>query len=147
MMGHLVLRVVTKLLIAPILLFAFYVQWHGDFGPGGGFQAGVIFAVAIILYAIVFGLEAAQKAIPPWTMQFGAALGVLIYAGTGVATVILGGNYLDYDVLVPNSDHHAGQHYGILIVELGVGVTVASVMVLLFYAFAGREPEIDDADW
>ena len=39
-----IIRVVTKLIIPYILLFALYVQFHGDFGPGGGFQAGVIFA-------------------------------------------------------------------------------------------------------
>ena len=146
-MGHLVLRVITKLLVAPILLFAFYVQWHGDFGPGGGFQAGVIFAVAIVLYALVFGLPQTQAAVPPWAVRIGAACGVLLYAGVGVTTMLLGANFLDYDILVPHSDHHAGQHYGILIVEFGVGLTVASVMILLFYSFAGREPEIDDADW
>ena len=54
MQHHLILRVVSKLLIPPILLFALYVQFHGDFGPGGGFQAGVIFAVAFILYGLVF---------------------------------------------------------------------------------------------
>ena len=41
---HLILRVVTKILIAPILLYGLYVQFHGDYSPGGGFQAGVIFA-------------------------------------------------------------------------------------------------------
>ena len=53
MMGHVVLRVTIKLLFAPIILFALYVQFHGDYGPGGGFQAGVIFAVAFILHALV----------------------------------------------------------------------------------------------
>lgn len=146
-MEHVVLRVITKLFIAPIILFALYVQFHGDYGPGGGFQAGVILAVAFILYALVFGLEATQKAMPVWVVKTGAALGVLIYAGVGVATMLLGGKYLDYDILVPNSTHHAGQHYGILLVELGVGVAVSSTMLYVFYAFAGREPEIDDSDW
>jgi len=41
---HEVLQVISKLLIPFILLFALYVQFHGDYGPGGGFQAGVIFA-------------------------------------------------------------------------------------------------------
>ena len=60
-----ILRVVAKLLIPYILLYAFYVQWHGDYGPGGGFQAGVIFAAGIILYALIFGLQAAESAIRP----------------------------------------------------------------------------------
>ena len=147
MTGHLVLRIITKLLIAPIFLFALYVQFHGEYGPGGGFQAGIIAAVAVILYALVFGLDAAKKAIPAKATQIGAALGVLIYAGVGVWTLLLGGNYLDYDVIAPNSTHHEGQHYGILLVEIGVGLAVVTTMLNIFYAFAGREPEIRDEDW
>ena len=60
MRNQIILRVVAKLLIPYILLYAFYVQWHGDFGPGGGFQAGVIFAAGIILYALIFGLQAEE---------------------------------------------------------------------------------------
>ena len=33
---HSVLRVVAKLLLPLILLFGLYVQFHGDYGPGGG---------------------------------------------------------------------------------------------------------------
>ncbi len=64
------------------------------------------------------------------------ALGVLLYAGTGVATMMLGGNFLDYSVLLEDSVH--GQHRGIFLVELGVGITVAGVMLMIFYMFAGR---------
>ena len=60
-----VLRVVAKLLIPYILLYGFYVQWHGDFGPGGGFQAGVILAAGIVLYALVFGLRATEQVLRP----------------------------------------------------------------------------------
>ncbi len=137
-----ILRIVTKIVIPYIILFAFYVQFHGDFGPGGGFQAGVIFAAGMILYSLVFGLSAARRVIPPVAIEFLIALGVLIYAGTGILTMVLGGNFLDYDTL----DHHFlpgflphGQHLGIFLVEAGVGITVAAVMIAVFYSFAGRE--------
>ncbi|MCD6043780.1 MAG: cation:proton antiporter, partial [Burkholderiales bacterium] len=64
MTGDLVLRIVAKLLMPFMLLFALYVQFHGDYGPGGGFQAGVIAAAAIVFYAITFGLAAAQRLVP-----------------------------------------------------------------------------------
>ncbi|WP_119458464.1 Na(+)/H(+) antiporter subunit B [Rhodospirillaceae bacterium SYSU D60014] len=136
MRHHIVLRVVAKLLIPLILLFALYVQFHGDYGPGGGFQAGVIFAAAFILYAIIFGLESARLVVPPTIIRAGVALGVLLYAGVGVASLLLGGTFLDYSVLAHDPLH--GQHYGILLVELGVGITVASVMIAIFFTFAGR---------
>jgi len=136
MNDRVVLRVGTKMLIPFMIVFALYVQFHGDYGPGGGFQAGVIFAAAVVLYALVFGLDAAMKAIPPKVVYVLSALGVLIYAGTGYVTVALGGLFLDYGVL--SHDPHHGQHYGILAVELGVVTTVFGVMVAVFYAFAGR---------
>jgi multicomponent Na+:H+ antiporter subunit B len=135
-----ILRVVAKLLIPYILLFALYVQFHGDYGPGGGFQAGVIFAAAFILYALVFGLASARRVARPGVIEFLVALGVLIYAGTGIAAMLGGGNFLDYDAL----DHHDpvhGQHLGILLVELGVGITVAATMIAIFFSFAGRRAD------
>jgi len=140
MKHNLILRVVSKFLIPLIFLFALYVQFHGDFGPGGGFQAGVIFSAGLILYALVFGVETAKQIIPPFVLRSLASLGVLIYAGTGVASLILGGNYLEYGVF--GSTQVAGQHLGILIIELGVGITVMSVMLIMFFAFAERgQPE------
>ena len=135
MLHHTVLRVVAKLLIPVIMLFALYVQFHGDYSPGGGFQAGVIFAAAIILYALLFGLDAAMGVIEPSVLRVLAAGGVLLYAGVGIVAMLLGGDFLDYDVLAHEPTE--GQHLGIFFVELGVGITVASTMLLLYFAFVG----------
>lgn len=143
---HLLLRVVTKLLVGTIILFALYVQFHGDFSPGGGFQAGVIFAVAFIIYGIVFGLDRAKIVFPPWLVHKLMALGVLVYAGTGVVSMLLGFEFLDYGAFSPGHPSH-GQHWGILAVEAGVGITVTGVMVAVYYAFAGRPPLMKDEDW
>ena len=132
-----ILRVVAKLLIPFILLFALYVQFHGDYGPGGGFQAGVIFGAGMILYGLVFGLRAARRVAPPALIETLMALGVLTYAGTGLAGILRGGAFLDYGALNHHDPVH-GQHLGILIVELGVGLAVAAVMISIFFAFAGR---------
>jgi multicomponent Na+:H+ antiporter subunit B len=152
-----IIRVITKLLIPYILLFAMYVQFHGDYGPGGGFQAGVIFASALILYGLVYGLPAAHKVAPPKVIEKLIALGLLIYAGTGVTCMLMGGQFLEYnalnhhfltelpaffDFLPGEQPHHflpEGQHLGIFLVEFGVGITVTAVMTMIFYAFAGRE--------
>ena len=132
-----VLRIVTKVLMPFILLFALYVLFHGDFGPGGGFQAGVIFATGVILYALVFGLAAARRVVPESWLRGLIALGVLLYLGVGIAGLLAGGQFLDYGVFDPEQPA-AGQHLGILLVELGVGITVAGVMIILFFSFAGR---------
>ena len=142
---HVLLRVISKFLIPLIALFAFYVQFHGDYGPGGGFQAGVILAASVILYALIFGLTEAKKAFPPRLIRYGMTLGVILYGGTGVLNLILGDEFLNYSNLAHDASH--GQHYGILAVELGVLITVTTVMIAIFYAFGSRQPETSDEDW
>ncbi len=133
-----VLRIVSKILFPFILLFALYVQFHGDYGPGGGFQAGVIFASALVLHGLVFGIDDCRRVVPRLALNILIPAGLLLYIGVGVAAMVLGGSFLDYSVF--NPDHPAeGQHLGILLVELGVGLTVAGVMTAVFCTFAERE--------
>jgi multicomponent Na+:H+ antiporter subunit B len=133
---HYILRVTTKLLMPFILMFALYVQFHGDFGPGGGFQAGVIFGAGFILYTLIYGIDAAEKVAPPGLIRVVLTLGLLLYIGVGYFGMFLGGAFLDYNVL--RQDPVAGQHIGITLVELGVGTTVAATMITVFFSFAGR---------
>ena len=98
------------------------------------------------LYRI--GLDAAARVAPPEVLRYLSLAGVLIYGGTGVVNMLLGADFLDYGSLVPSHPSH-GQHYGILAVEFGVGLTVASTMVLIFFALGGRgrgDENIDDGD-
>ena len=137
MRDNMILRVVSRLFIPFIILFAFYVQFHGDFGPGGGFQAGVIFAAAFVLFGLIFGLDDAQKVAPPSVVELCMALGLILYVGTGFLCRFLGRNFLDYDAITPSAPMH-GQHWGILLVEAGVGITVASTILMIYYMFARR---------
>ena len=146
MRHHLILRIVTKLLVGTIFLFALYVQFHGDYSPGGGFQAGVIMAAGFIVYGTVFTLEKVKSVFPPWLVHKVLALGVLIYSGTGIYSLFQGYGFLDYAAIDPHHPVH-GQHLGILIVELGVGITVTGVMVAVYYAFASRTSSLSDKDW
>lgn len=136
MTQHSVFRVVSGLMIPLIIIFAFYVQFHGEYSPGGGFQAGLVFTAAFVVYSLLFGLEAAQRAIPPAAAHALTAIGVLLYAAFGFASLFLGGKFLEYKVLLPNDQ--AGETFGIIGIELGVGITVAAVGLTLFYSFAGR---------
>ena len=134
---YLVPRVVGRLLTPFILLFALYVQFHGDYGPGGGFQAGAIFAAAIILYSLLEGEKRALEAIPrSWLIGMMAG-GAILYSAVGLAGILLGGNFLDYSVL--SDDPVAGQHLGLLLIEAGVGITVTGVLLSIFHAFAARD--------
>lgn len=142
MREELVLRVAAKVLVPFIVAFALYVHFHGDYSPGGGFQAGVILTAAFVLLTLVFGLKTVQQVLPARFAQACAALGLLVYGGTGVATLFLGANYLGYNVL--RYDPEKGQHLGIILVEAGVIITVFGVMATVFYLFAGRASSASD---
>ena len=131
-----ILRVIGKLLIPFILVFAFYVQLHGDYGPGGGFQAGAIVAAAMIFYAMIYGLSTARRVFPDWLVEAMISAGVLLYLAVGFAGLYVGGNFLDYFVL--DVDPVAGQHRGIFWIELGVAITVCGVLLKIFYLFTQR---------
>jgi len=131
-----ILRIAAKFVVPPMLLFALYVQFHGDYGPGGGFQAGVIAAATIIIYGLVYGLTTAMRIVPPWLVETMVPLGVLIYLIVGIFGMLTGGNFLFYSKLAHDQVH--GQEWGVFLVEVGVFVTVFSTMLAIFYAFAGR---------
>ena len=130
-------RVVGRLLVPFILLFGLYVQFHGEYGPGGGFQAGALIAAAFILYALVEGEKRTLEALPAKALMMLTVAGALLYGGVGLAGILLGSEFLNYSVLA--SDPVKGQQLGIILIELGVGMTVTGVLLSIFHAFAARE--------
>lgn len=136
-----ILRVVARALVPVILLFGLYVQFHGDFGPGGGFQAGVIFAAGLIVFALTFGVEALRQVVSVALTERLMAGGVLLYGSVGVVAMLLGGEFLNYSALDPLTTGHHGQHLGIIVIELGVGIAVAATIMRVYYAFVGRRPD------
>ena len=131
MKDQVVLRVITKMLVPYMLVFGCYVITHGEIGPGGGFQGGVILAAGFILYGVVFGKEALHRVVPRRLVDGLAAFGVLLFAGVGVWTMLLGGRFLDYSVL-PAKDYGYAEALGMTLVEYGVGITVCTVMITVY---------------
>ncbi len=132
-----VLKTALLRIIPLVLLFALYVQFHGDYGPGGGFQAGVIFGAGMITYGLLRGSTRLLAIVSERWISNGMAIGALLYAGAGVAAMWRGGNFLDYSTLASTAT--GGQHIGILLIELGVGITVAFTMISLFICFARNQ--------
>jgi len=132
-----VLRVVARFLMPFILLYALYIQFHGEISPGGGFQAGVLFASAFFLHALIFGIEKTKQVVPIHLVKILSSAGVLLYIAIGFVTLFRGGQFLEYSVLASNAV--TGQQWGIFLIELGIGITVFAVMMLTIYVFAGRK--------
>lgn len=136
--NNIIRRNTARILIPFIQLFGLYVIAHGEFGPGGGFQGGVIFAASIILYALVFGMEEGRKRMSQKTRDSLSSAGVLIYAGIGALSIAAGGAYLEYAAL-PLGSPKLASHLGIFGVEVGVGIAVAAVMATIFFEVVGQE--------
>ncbi len=141
----LIVKTTCRLVIPFIQIFALYVIAHGHYSPGGGFQGGVIMGASMVLFAIAFDLRSAIRHVSERLVTVSCALGVFIYAGTGALCMLLGKNYLDFSALaeILGVDPVTARSHGILIVEIGVGIVVMAVMVILYYilASAGKQDE------
>ncbi|TVQ96583.1 MAG: sodium:proton antiporter [Desulfovibrionales bacterium] len=116
-----------------ILLVGMYVFFHGHYSPGGGFQGGVLLAAAILLLRLSLGTSLSQPVMPSWITLRLSALGALIFAGIGLLSILLGGNFLDYHYLpMPWLEPAYLRYYGILLVEVGVTITVMTTLVAIY---------------
>jgi len=134
-----IVQVICSLLIPFIQLFALYVIFHGHYGPGGGFQGGVLLAVSIILQRLYLGTADSHRKFPPKLAPALGAIGMLIFGLAGVVPMLFGGAFLDYGNLPLPWVHGAElRALGILIVEIGIGMAVFGTLVLIFDSLIGE---------
>jgi multicomponent Na+:H+ antiporter subunit B len=132
---HTLTRVITPI----IQLFALYVLIHGHDSPGGGFQAGTLFAASFILPIIAFGIQGSLAVLEKRAIVLGG-IGILIFAGIGLVPLILGGEFLNYGILpIPGLEASARRHWGILGIEIGITIAVAATAVSIYYSLRERE--------
>ncbi|MHC4841689.1 MAG: Na(+)/H(+) antiporter subunit B [Planctomycetota bacterium] len=139
------LRVIAQGNIPFMIVYGLYVQTHGELGPGGGFQAGVIIAAGFILYGLVFGAHEMRRIVPRWFTDILAAVGVLLYAGVGVYSAVNGYEFLDHTAINPSNPGGA-EPWGMVLVEWGVGFTVTAVMITIFNEITEGTVEPDGPD-
>jgi len=123
-------------LIPLLLLFGFYTQFHGDFGAGGGFQAGVMIAACYYLMILHFGKHTANQFMSIKYLLYFAALGVLIFISVGILSMLLGGKYLDYSVFAKSTA--SAYHLGLFAIELGVGTAVFAATAIIISQFYNK---------
>lgn len=131
----LIIRISVSLLVPFIQLFSLYVLAHGHYSPGGGFQGGVLLGASFILLALAFDLEKSMKNFPLRKNLLLANVGALIFVGIGLLCALLGGYFLDYAALAQVIPMAAPEwrSMGILLVEIGVALGVASIMLSLYW--------------
>lgn len=134
-----IIQTICSLLIPFIQLFAIYVIMHGHYGPGGGFQGGVLLAASIMLQRLYLGKEASYQKFPPKLALVLASIGMLIFGLAGIVPMAFGGSFLDYAYLpIPGVSGAELRYLGILIVELGIGLAVFGTIVLIFDNLLGE---------
>lgn len=136
-----VVRVIAAILAPFIFMFGMYIIVHGHYGPGGGFAGGVFAAVGVVLPRLTLNDSVSYKLIPPAVGPIAGAVGLVIFLGMAIAPMLVGANFLDYGAL-ENAlmDAPRARYLGILVVEIGVGITVFGAMVMIFDVLAGKEP-------
>ena len=137
---NIVVDLICRAMVPFIVLFALYVITHGHYSPGGGFQGGAILAASVMLLRLSMGKERPSGKFPPKLAPILGAIGLLIYAGTGLAALLWGGMYLDYAYLpIPGVSGASLRYFGILIVEIGIALAVFGILFSIFHYLAERE--------
>ncbi|MDF1700990.1 MAG: MnhB domain-containing protein [Planctomycetota bacterium] len=141
-----VIRYVALRAVPFIQLYALYVLGHGEDGPGGGFQGGVIFASSFVLMALVYGYGTGRKGAPEKITDILAPAGCVLYAGIGLICLLMGGAFLEYGRLAgegaSEAAKHSAHHFGLIGIEAGVMITVTASMITLFFEMA-RDAHVD----
>jgi multicomponent Na+:H+ antiporter subunit B len=133
----------SRLLIPLAQIFALYVLFFGQYGPGGGFVAGVIWTTSMILTFLVFGLKSPQGRLVSKVLH-GDGVGLLVFIGVGGLCLIGGGEFLNYaNLQLPGLETPERRYVGILLGQIGVALDVAvtGISIVISLAFHDTERE------
>lgn len=142
--GGLVLDIAFRVLVPFALVYGVYILTHGEYSPGGGFQAGALLGIGFVMARIIDG-QAATFNIKGETALIWAGLGVALYAGVGYMGMLAGGNFLDYSLLPISAETVAEiRTTGILLIEIGVVLAVMMTILNILDAIMERVEEGDN---
>lgn len=121
--AHVVLGASARLVIPISAVFALVLLVNGAPGDGVGMRAGLMFSLAMVVHALVFGVAAAISAFPTW-----AARGTLASGAAIVSFAAASPNY-----------RFSGQF-----LEAGLFATVVAATALVMAVMIGRAPALRD---
>lgn len=133
----------VKILAPFTLTYGMFMTLHGADTPGGSFQGGAIIGVTVLMIAFAFGIEPTRRWLKNSVLVGLIAGGVGIFIGVGLATIALGGAFLQYDRFDVVLGIPDGTKWGMEAIEVGgIALIVAGVVITLFFATAaGFTPE------
>lgn len=133
-----IIKTAFKYAIPFIFLYGLYVLAHGESSPGGGFQAGGLMSIVVILSRLIEGDKASINIKGDKSLII-AGLGALLYALVGWISIAFGGYFLEYGALIPfDMSLHSKHEWGILLIESGVTICVMATIITIFDAITTK---------
>ncbi len=131
-----IVRKGAGLLVPVVQFFAVYVLVFGQFGPGGGFVAGVMLAASFTIGILANGREGSSSG-RARKMLAGDGAGLLLFVFIGGLCLIGGGEFLNYSSApLPGIDSAWRRHIGILLTQVGVALDVAVAAVSIVFSLS-----------
>lgn len=134
-----ILDTLVDVIVRTALVFSLFLLFSGHNSPGGGFVAGLVFGIALILKYVAGGVEEMQDILPmsaETMLSSGLSLSIL----TGIAGWLWGGAFLEstyIEVELPLLG--ALKASSTLPFDIGVFAIVIGLVVALVFAFGTDE--------
>lgn len=132
-----IVQMLGRLLIPLVQLYALFILFFGQYGPGGGFVGGVMFGASLVLGILVFDPEAPSGRLATHLLM-GDGLGLIIFAGVGGLCMIAGGEFLNYaELAIPGLDAPSRRYLGIIMTQIGVAMDIAVTAISIVFSLSG----------
>lgn len=134
--SQLIIRTIARILCFFINTFAVYLLLQGHNNPGGGFIAGLVSSISIVLLYMSLGLAEVKRVIR-FDPVFVAVMGLILAYGTAIAPTLLDFDFLKHSFahwhLPLLGDVHVGTP---MIFDFGVYLAVVGVTCKIILTFA-----------
>lgn len=130
-MKTLILSTILKALAPLFIGFALYMFFRGHDNPGGGFIAGLIASIPLMIHAMVFGYKATATKFKIKPRVF-TALGLLIAILSGTFSMVNGKSYLT-SVWIDQKLPLIGKVGSPIFFDLGVFLVVFGVVLQITF--------------
>ncbi|MDE0983349.1 MAG: monovalent cation/H+ antiporter subunit A [Yoonia sp.] len=147
-MHPMMMVVVTRVIMPVVLMVGFYIFWRGHNVPGGGFIAGLVVSIAVVMQYMASGFSWTSARL--WYPYHGViGTGVLIAGLTGIGSWFFGKPFLTSDftyVRIPPFEKFELATAALF--DLGVFLAVVGAVMLSLESFSrlSRRAHVTDSD-
>ena len=129
---------VCRGLIPVILLFGVYILLNGHLSPGGGFSGGAVLAAGLMIYALVWGVEAASRTFRASILRAVVVCSLGFYCLAKSYSFFTGANHL-HSIISPGTPGNILSGGLILPLNVAVGLVVCCTMYSFYMYFRRGE--------